>query len=147
MNRLPLMIQAAIDDAPSPAAAGAVGINPPYVGDAKRPRTRAECIDGPRPCPHSSCRYHLRAPSPKAITVAAARGAFRPHAEAAARLKLPTSALSGAISRLLWTALRAAAAPVPRRSVCVLRLRRELPLTHSRAGAGSRRTSPCTASW
>jgi hypothetical protein len=27
--------------------------------DAARPRTRAECEDGPRPCPHVSCRHHL----------------------------------------------------------------------------------------
>ncbi len=26
---------------------------------APRPRTRAECIDGPRPCPWVSCRHHL----------------------------------------------------------------------------------------
>jgi hypothetical protein len=24
-----------------------------------RPKTRRECIDGPRPCPHVSCRHHL----------------------------------------------------------------------------------------
>lgn len=24
-----------------------------------RPRTRADCIDGPRPCPWVGCRYHL----------------------------------------------------------------------------------------
>ena len=24
-----------------------------------RPATRAECLDGPRPCPWVSCRYHL----------------------------------------------------------------------------------------
>lgn len=24
-----------------------------------RPRTRADCIDGPRPCPFISCKYHL----------------------------------------------------------------------------------------
>jgi hypothetical protein len=24
-----------------------------------RPRTRADCVDGPRPCPWVSCRYHL----------------------------------------------------------------------------------------
>lgn len=24
-----------------------------------RPTTRAECKDGPRPCPYVSCRYHL----------------------------------------------------------------------------------------
>jgi hypothetical protein len=24
-----------------------------------RPRTRADCIDGPRPCPWYGCRYHL----------------------------------------------------------------------------------------
>jgi hypothetical protein len=24
-----------------------------------RPRTRADCADGPRPCPWASCRYHL----------------------------------------------------------------------------------------
>lgn len=23
------------------------------------PTTRAECIDGPRPCPHVTCRYHI----------------------------------------------------------------------------------------
>lgn len=28
---------------------------------AKPPATRAECIDGPRPCPHVACRYHLTA--------------------------------------------------------------------------------------
>lgn len=26
---------------------------------ADRPRTRAECVDGPRPCPFVSCRHHL----------------------------------------------------------------------------------------
>jgi hypothetical protein len=25
----------------------------------QRPRTRADCKDGPRPCPWVSCRYHL----------------------------------------------------------------------------------------
>ena len=24
-----------------------------------RPQTRAECIDGPRPCPYVGCKYHL----------------------------------------------------------------------------------------
>lgn len=24
-----------------------------------RPQTRAQCLDGPRPCPHLDCRYHL----------------------------------------------------------------------------------------
>ena len=24
-----------------------------------RPQTRAECVDGPRPCPYVSCKYHL----------------------------------------------------------------------------------------
>lgn len=23
------------------------------------PLTRGDCVDGPRPCPHSTCRYHL----------------------------------------------------------------------------------------
>jgi hypothetical protein len=27
--------------------------------EAARPKTRAECVDGPRPCPHVSCRHHL----------------------------------------------------------------------------------------
>lgn len=27
--------------------------------DYQRPRTRAECKDGPRPCPYVSCRHHL----------------------------------------------------------------------------------------
>ena len=26
---------------------------------AARPRTRADCLDGPRPCPWVGCRYHL----------------------------------------------------------------------------------------
>jgi hypothetical protein len=25
----------------------------------ERPRTRAECAEGPRPCPHVSCKHHL----------------------------------------------------------------------------------------
>lgn len=29
------------------------------VGPVERPRTRADCIDGPRPCPWVSCRHHL----------------------------------------------------------------------------------------
>lgn len=33
--------------------------------DPARPRTRGECIDGPRPCPWTVCRYHLRAPEPR----------------------------------------------------------------------------------
>jgi hypothetical protein len=27
--------------------------------DVSRPRTRADCIDGPRPCPFASCKHHL----------------------------------------------------------------------------------------
>lgn len=27
--------------------------------DVDRPKTRAECIDGPRPCPFVSCKHHL----------------------------------------------------------------------------------------
>lgn len=27
--------------------------------DYWKPKTRAECVDGPRPCPYVSCRYHL----------------------------------------------------------------------------------------
>ncbi len=27
--------------------------------DHEKPRARAECIDGPRPCPHVSCKHHL----------------------------------------------------------------------------------------
>lgn len=27
--------------------------------EALRPKTRSECVDGPRPCPHVSCRHHL----------------------------------------------------------------------------------------
>ena len=29
------------------------------VADIPRPKTRAECVNGPRPCPWVSCRYHL----------------------------------------------------------------------------------------
>ena len=38
-------------------AAGALE-NPP-VDDADRPRTRAECADGLRPCPWVACKHHL----------------------------------------------------------------------------------------
>jgi len=31
----------------------------PIVKDSKLPSTRADCIGGPRPCPHERCRYHL----------------------------------------------------------------------------------------
>ncbi|MSP91134.1 MAG: DNA-binding protein [Myxococcales bacterium] len=27
--------------------------------DVPRPRTRSECVDGPRPCPFVACKYHL----------------------------------------------------------------------------------------
>jgi hypothetical protein len=27
--------------------------------EAVRPKTRSECAEGPRPCPHVSCRHHL----------------------------------------------------------------------------------------
>lgn len=29
------------------------------VDELPRPRTRADCLEGPRPCPWVSCRYHL----------------------------------------------------------------------------------------
>jgi hypothetical protein len=31
----------------------------PEAAVEARPRTRADCADGPRPCPWVSCRYHL----------------------------------------------------------------------------------------
>jgi hypothetical protein len=31
----------------------------PPVEDAVRPATRAECVDGPRPCPWVACKHHL----------------------------------------------------------------------------------------
>ncbi len=31
----------------------------PVEEHPQRPRTRAECLGGPRPCPWCSCRYHL----------------------------------------------------------------------------------------
>jgi hypothetical protein len=41
-------------------AAGAVGIETELSEiDALRPKTRAECVDGPRPCPWVSCKHHL----------------------------------------------------------------------------------------
>jgi Sigma-70, region 4 len=30
-----------------------------YPADVQRPRTRGECVDGPRPCPFVSCEHHL----------------------------------------------------------------------------------------
>ena len=29
------------------------------VDTSGRPRTRGECVDGPRPCPWAGCKYHL----------------------------------------------------------------------------------------
>lgn len=31
----------------------------PLAPEPERPKTRADCVDGPRPCPWASCRYHL----------------------------------------------------------------------------------------
>jgi hypothetical protein len=31
----------------------------PIVETEFRPRTRGDCVDGPRPCPWVGCRYHL----------------------------------------------------------------------------------------
>jgi hypothetical protein len=34
----------------------------PLIDDVladERPKTRGECVDGPRPCPWAGCRYHL----------------------------------------------------------------------------------------
>ncbi|HEX6767017.1 MAG TPA: sigma factor-like helix-turn-helix DNA-binding protein [Polyangiaceae bacterium] len=39
--------------------------------DYEKPRTRAECADGPRPCPYVSCKYHLY------IDVSARTGAIK----------------------------------------------------------------------
>lgn len=36
----------------------------------KFPRSRFECVEGPRPCPFLSCRYHLRQRAPGAETCA-----------------------------------------------------------------------------
>lgn len=33
--------------------------NLPPAPEADRPRTRGDCVDGPRPCPWYGCRYHL----------------------------------------------------------------------------------------
>lgn len=34
-------------------------VTPEMVQLAERPRTRGDCVDGPRPCPWISCRWHL----------------------------------------------------------------------------------------
>jgi hypothetical protein len=39
--------------------------------DYDKPRTRGECVDGPRPCPYVSCKYHLY------IDVSARTGAIK----------------------------------------------------------------------
>jgi Sigma-70, region 4 len=31
----------------------------PDVGEVRRPTTRADCLEGERPCPFVSCRHHL----------------------------------------------------------------------------------------
>ena len=30
-----------------------------YPDWIERPKTRADCVDGPRPCPYISCAHHL----------------------------------------------------------------------------------------
>lgn len=32
---------------------------PPLEADHERPRTRADCVEGLRPCPYVTCRYNL----------------------------------------------------------------------------------------
>lgn len=32
---------------------------PHFAVDHQRPKTRADCINGPRPCPFVGCKYHL----------------------------------------------------------------------------------------
>src|SRR5690606_41374644 len=39
------------------AAPGAAGRR--HMTGVRLPTTRAECIDGPRPCPHVTSRYHI----------------------------------------------------------------------------------------
>lgn len=34
------------------------------------PKTRAECVDGPRPCPYTKCRYYMEGRSSCALDVA-----------------------------------------------------------------------------
>lgn len=34
-------------------------LGPKERGPEQRPRCRGDCVDGPRPCPHVGCRYHL----------------------------------------------------------------------------------------
>lgn len=41
------------------------------INQAQRPKVRADCIDGPRPCPWVSCRHHLYA------DVAASNGSIK----------------------------------------------------------------------
>jgi hypothetical protein len=36
-----------------------VTFDPEIDSELDRPATRADCADGPRPCPYVSCRYHL----------------------------------------------------------------------------------------
>jgi hypothetical protein len=33
--------------------------SPPAELEGERPKTRADCIEGPRPCPFVSCKHHL----------------------------------------------------------------------------------------
>jgi hypothetical protein len=41
------------------SATAAVAVPRVHLPVVQLPRTRAECIDGPRPCPHTSCRHNL----------------------------------------------------------------------------------------
>lgn len=50
-------IRAAEPEPPAPVPHAAPRRLPLAPGE--RPRTRGDCVDGPRPCPWSSCQYHL----------------------------------------------------------------------------------------
>lgn len=61
-RRRRLVAKVTIHPARMPARELAVGraLYPPGEhADVRRPRVRADCVDGPRPCPFVACKHHL----------------------------------------------------------------------------------------
>lgn len=75
---------------------------PDVIPLVTRPRTRADCIDGPRPCPWAGCRYHLLVyvePSTGELTL--------PHGHDDPTLLAQTCALDQATQRQSYNAIGA----------------------------------------
>jgi hypothetical protein len=66
---------------------------------ADRPRTRGDCVDGPRPCPWVSCRYYLAHEEQSCALDVADQGEHTP-AEVAAYLGVTRQRVEFIIARV-----------------------------------------------